>query len=53
MPTLVDDLVVNLSLQTKGLQVTPDSPTLEVVRHRVGDELSISGGFHWVDNGQV
>lgn len=31
----------------------PETPTLEAMRHGVGDEASISCGFHWVDNGQV
>lgn len=51
--TLVVDPVVNLLLQTSGLQVTPETPTLEAVRHGVGDEPSISCGFHRVDDGQV
>lgn len=51
--TLVVDPVVNLSLKIQGSQVTPDSPISEVVRQRVGDEVSISADFHWVDNGQI
>lgn len=51
--TLVVDLVVNLFLQTSRLQITPETPTLEAMSHGVGDEASISCGFHRVDNGQV
>lgn len=47
------DLVVNVVLRTRGSQVTPEAPALEAVGHGVGDEASISCGFHRVDDGQV
>lgn len=48
--TLVAKLIVDLALRRLALQVTSVSPNIEMVRHLVGNKLSISAGFHRMDN---